>query len=315
MSACPDRIVSRTVPIQTRPAMYATLARLETARGRNDHARLAMDRMSDALDDIGPGIYRPMAQIWRARWLRDAGHASEADRLLVDLAAECGDLMDYWACAAREARVQSPRQKRTTSIYALGVFRLVVDGREVALPRGDGTRLLKVLLALQGRASSTDVVVDWLWPEGRGRNAESPQTIKQSCHLLRREMRVRAGLPASFLCRSDRGWHLDSDLIWNDVGEFEHAAREAVRRNAAGDVEQALVHARRAADLYRGPFLGTDELNAKMLGRRVELEDMNRRVTDILANIPFHREELVGPESNAAFAVAGARGGRVIQYP
>jgi len=156
---------------------------------------------------------------------------------------------------------------RRPAIYTLGDFRVVLPGsgqaREAAWRRPQARALLKFLLTAAGYRSTTEQLIEHLWPEvhpDRGRE-----------YLRRLLMHVRRALEpdrppygVSAYLVSDResvGLRIDrTDVyesgVWFDAHQFEALAGQALTSSRRGEDMRDPGDA--ALDLYQGPFLPHD---------------------------------------------------------
>jgi DNA-binding SARP family transcriptional activator len=169
--------------------------------------------------------------------------------------------------AAHRSSQTVVRFDRRLSIYTLGDFRVVLPGsgpvREATWKRPQGRTLLKFLLTAPGYRSTTEQLIEHLWPEikpDRGRE-----------YLRRLLMHVRRALEpdrppyaASAYLLSDRdsvgirigGTDDDESGVWFDAHDFEALAGQALSSSQRGEDMRNPGNA--ALDLYQGPFLPHD---------------------------------------------------------
>jgi DNA-binding SARP family transcriptional activator len=182
------------------------------------------------------------------------------------------------------------RRRRSDTAWSGGpTLHLRVLGRtQVQAPEGplDGPwlrqrpgQLLKFLVCRRPRLVAGDELVATFWPEA-GRTGV--QNVRYSVHDLR--SRLEPGReprqPSSFIVGRDGAYGLDADRVSVDADSFEQHARAGLddRRGA----RDAL---RRAAALYRGPFLGDEPYADWAFAERDRLHELAIRVLDALATL------------------------------
>ena len=159
-------------------------------------------------------------------------------------------------------------------VHTLGGFRIEKEGEPLrfpdAVPRWPLV-LLKVTIALGGRAVDTRRVIDWLWPDAEGDSAENALAI--TLHRLR----LLLGDTAALVLQ-DRKLSIDARRVWVDVWALEQLF--GVRDGAAVDFDQVLA-------LYRGAFLEGEDgawawpLRERLRGRvSRELERRGQRLLE-----------------------------------
>jgi LuxR family maltose regulon positive regulatory protein len=201
--------------------------------------------------------YRFMNMIW---W----GHPDLWSTIAVNAIAS-GVEIDYTRTLVRVHRIRPPESHRhleqwpwAFKVKAFGDFYLEKEGCPVAFNgRGPRTQLvlLKRIIAKTGDPrSGTDIatIADELWPDADGDNAASAFSTNLS--------RLRALLGNHEAIRVSMGRiYLNEELWWLDTLAFEHhiaAADQCVQSNR---IKAAVTHYQRAIDLYRGPFLPSDQ--------------------------------------------------------
>jgi DNA-binding SARP family transcriptional activator len=142
-------------------------------------------------------------------------------------------------------------------VYALGRFDLLRDEQPVRF-EGKAQRrplgLLRALIAYGGQDVQEASLTDTLWPEAEGDAAA--QALSTTIHRLRRLLRREEAI-----LRQEGRVSLNRQVCWVDVWAFERLLIRAETVRAGGREEawaQVLAWTRRAADLYRGPFLGSE---------------------------------------------------------
>jgi ATP/maltotriose-dependent transcriptional regulator MalT/DNA-binding SARP family transcriptional activator len=171
---------------------------------------------------------------------------------------------------APDAALVTERWPWPVRIYTLGRFAIQKDGKRAVVGRKVQTRtldLLKVLVALGGREVSQQRVTEALWPSAEGDAAVAAMTmaLKRLRELLGHgEAIVLAG----------RKLTIDARYCWVDAWALERAL--SAPPSDWTDLQRALA-------LYRGPFLGSEELAVAYPLRirlRERLLDRVRRVAE-----------------------------------
>jgi DNA-binding SARP family transcriptional activator len=148
------------------------------------------------------------------------------------------------------------RQDFPLRIYTLGRFSVSHDVEPIRFARKTQRRplqLLKVLIALGGRAIGTDQLAMALWPELEGDMAYNAFEI--TLHRLRRLL----GVDRALVLR-DGLLTLDNRRCWVDVWDFEQAASRAemLLNSPAPDPDELDSLSARVIALYHGHFLGRE---------------------------------------------------------
>jgi LuxR family maltose regulon positive regulatory protein len=139
----------------------------------------------------------------------------------------------------------------------LGRFEILKDDQPLQF-KGKVQRkplaLLKAIIAFGGRAVSEELLIDTLWPdaEGDGAHFALTSTIHRLRRLLGREEAI---------IRKDNKVSLDDRYCWVDVWAVERLLTRAEEsRGVEGDRNwsETIRAVQRAAEVYRGPFLGGD---------------------------------------------------------
>src|SRR5262249_50930438 len=143
--------------------------------------------------------------------------------------------------------------------------------------------LLRVIIAFGGRAVREDLVTDALWPDAAGDAAH--QALTSALHRLRGVLGYDGAV-----VRRDGHLGLDASRCWVDVWAVDAllGAVEAARSGAATARNGTHAELRRAAALYRGPFLD-GHANAPWAS---ELDDrLRRRLVRLLTDAARSDEE------------------------
>lgn len=136
-------------------------------------------------------------------------------------------------------------------IFTFGRFALIKDEAQLNLNRkaqGKPLEMLKALIALGGREVSEMRLSDALWPDSDGDNVHSSFTTTLS--------RLRKLIGVDLLRFHDGRLSLDAHRCWVDVWALQRTLGELQHVTDTGRVE---VLARKAADLYHGPFLNDED--------------------------------------------------------
>jgi len=171
-------------------------------------------------------------------------------------------------------------------ILTLGQFEVLRDGEPVRFAHKVQRKplaLLKAMIAFGGRTVREDLVMDALWPEAEGDLARV--ALASALHRLR----ALLGREQAVL-RQEGQLSLDTRLCWVDVWAVERLLGRA--EMAANPRELT----RKAASLYRGPFL--DEREAELPQATTLAESLRRRLLRQLIRVgrqcePANRQEAV----------------------
>ncbi len=151
-------------------------------------------------------------------------------------------------------------------ILTLGRFEVLRDGEPVRFAHKVQRKplaLLKAMIAFGGRTVREDLVMDALWPEAEGDLARV--ALASALHRLR----ALLGREQAVL-RQEGQLSLDTRLCWVDVWAVE---RLLGRAETAANPRELI---RKAASLYRGPFL--DEREAELPQATALAESLRRRL-------------------------------------
>ena len=149
-------------------------------------------------------------------------------------------------------------------IHTLGSFKIEVDDRPLSKSRKAPHRLLdlvKVLIAAGGSAVTVTRLMDMLWPEAEGDQAQ--ENLKKSIARLRRLLGVD-----HVIQWQDGKVSLNRELCWVDAWAFEASAKRAEAPAAGVGAKRDHAWERQAIALYKGPFLGLDEIPGWAESRR-----------------------------------------------
>jgi DNA-binding SARP family transcriptional activator len=151
-------------------------------------------------------------------------------------------------------------------VFTLGRLGVQRDGRPLdAAGRGQRKpiEMLTTLIALGGREVAEEQLSERLWPDADGDAAH--RTFKITLHRLRKLL----GDESALVVNAGR-ISINPQRVWIDCREFERALA-ALESSPAREPAALLAAARRAARLYRGPFLAREPENAAALGYRERL--------------------------------------------
>jgi LuxR family transcriptional regulator, maltose regulon positive regulatory protein len=159
-------------------------------------------------------------------------------------------------------------------LYSLGGFRL--EGEAIREPGRKASHqplaLLKAVLALGGREIDATAVARYLWPRASTEARES--SLKMTLHRLRRHL----GAEEAVLVRDNR-LSINIHICWTDVDAFERLVERGAASpgNASGQFARL---AERALSLYRGSFLGTENLPGAQARRERLRQQLYRLVSE-----------------------------------
>jgi DNA-binding SARP family transcriptional activator len=139
-------------------------------------------------------------------------------------------------------------------IYTLGRFGILKDGKPLTFSRKVQKRplsLLKVLIALGGRAVREEQIADAVWPESEGDMAI------QSMSVALRRLRQLLGQEEA-VQRREGILSLDPWICWVDAFAFERLLGKGLSMGETGRKKGAAEREEKALALYRGPFLAED---------------------------------------------------------
>jgi DNA-binding SARP family transcriptional activator/class 3 adenylate cyclase/tetratricopeptide (TPR) repeat protein len=133
----------------------------------------------------------------------------------------------------------------------LGPFEVLKGRQAVSLPRGQGRKLLAILVLRAGEVVSTDRLIDELW--GENPPATATNALQNLVSRLRKRLEPAwaSGVLPTALETHPPGYLLAIDPGQVDANRFRHLLAEA-REASVGD-KAAMLH--RALSLWRGPAL------------------------------------------------------------
>lgn len=162
-------------------------------------------------------------------------------------------------------------------VRTLGDFVVLKDGVAFAAAGKPARRplgLLKLIVASGNREIPASRAIASLWPELEGDQAKSAFNV--TLHRLRKLL----GSDAAVLLEGGM-LGLSASHVWVDAFAFEHHFAAAEADMAAGAADAAMRHARAALQLYRGPFLRTDEDEPWALVQRTRLAGQYTRLATL----------------------------------
>ncbi len=143
-------------------------------------------------------------------------------------------------------------------VRCFGTFELYVQGKAITpamVHRRKALKLLKVLVANNGRAQPKDTLIEALWPDA------DPDTRTSQFYVLVHELRqlVEPGRQSggwTFIHNAgDRYYFNPQSPCWIDAAEFQMLLDLGRKREAAGEREEAIGTYEKAVALYRGDFM------------------------------------------------------------
>jgi DNA-binding SARP family transcriptional activator len=148
----------------------------------------------------------------------------------------------------------------TSVVRCFGDFSLCVNGKNIDhWHAGKARSLFQYLLVNRGRLVGRETLYKVLWPDAKW--SPTASSLKVAMHSVRRTLEQAAdlstGQPIEIVSR-DHGYLLQTNGLRVDLDEFDtcmNAGRVAEARG--GEHADALASYRRAADLYTGDFLAT----------------------------------------------------------
>ncbi|MBI5440262.1 MAG: hypothetical protein HY900_03520 [Deltaproteobacteria bacterium] len=167
------------------------------------------------------------------------------------------NLVTRWRLAPRTPPVELESWPWPIRVYTLGRFELVREGEPLrfsARSQAKPVELLKVCVALGGRAVGWHRVAEILWPDSHG--AAALHALEMTLHRLRKLL----GSPDALQFQSGR-LTLDPRCCWVDAWAAERLATSlrtllSLPSPGAAEVDRL---AGRIAALYQGPFLGLED--------------------------------------------------------
>ncbi|MFB6273180.1 MAG: tetratricopeptide repeat protein [Salinibacter sp.] len=170
------------------------------------------------------------------------------------------------------------------AIYTLGTFTVYRGDHRIEPAEWRTERnktLLKIFITAPGVTFPTDTLIEFMWAEA---GSESHLTnLRGRVSELRRilEPSLENGSHSTFIKTARGGYQLDGSTCFIDSVRFAELAQEGLSHRG-GDDEKARTCLKRAADLYRGPFLPGNLHDEWSIRPRRELESTYRH---LLANL------------------------------
>ncbi|MBX3166382.1 MAG: response regulator [Candidatus Eremiobacteraeota bacterium] len=184
----------------------------------------------------------------------------------------------------------------TLRIFSMGlqeIFHGQARLPETSFRRNQKARQLLTYLAWErGRVVSDDILAEIFWPQEGSRGRKNVYSVRS---ILRKALQP-PGLTReiAYVCRQPQGLAMDRDLPWwHDVEELRSCLRSWESADRQGDSTSALAALRRAAELYRGPFLENCYLDWAVEARQ-QLDAQMTRALYRLAELLFQKKTEVG---------------------
>jgi DNA-binding SARP family transcriptional activator len=183
------------------------------------------------------------------------------------------------------------RDEEPVLVCLLGTFRLLVEGRLVAVRTGGKTEALLGHLALAGAAGlPREALLNWIWPTAEP--ALALQALKSLLHALRRVVGNALGGDGPVVQGS--GYvRLNSEAgVGVDVTHFHRLVASAQEDQQAGDLARAARWYEHALAVYRGDLamFGKDQM--RTLIQRERLRATYLSVLVRLADLAYARGDL-----------------------
>ncbi|MCG3201260.1 MAG: hypothetical protein NFCOHLIN_01126 [Gammaproteobacteria bacterium] len=143
-------------------------------------------------------------------------------------------------------------------IFALGRFRLVFRGRDLAVEkwvRKRSVQLLKLLASCPGNALNRGRLIERLWGEATEKRGR--ERLKVTVYYLRRQL-MSAGLDRDVVATEGESYLLRGEAMWIDAQTFERLAVQGMHLARQQDFERALRCYEDALALYKGDYLEED---------------------------------------------------------
>lgn len=202
-------------------------------------------------------------------------------------ALEAGIDVDYVRTVIKERGLRPPLSATSLSewpwpvkIYALGQFRVVLDGKELRFARKERQRpleLLKLLVALGGSQVPETRLADLLWPDSEGDAAE--RTFGITLYRLRQLLDRRPVIQ-----RIGKRLTILAEECWVDAWEFERLADRLEQARSEALWEEYFGLARTTLELYRGSFLAAETAQAWAVTARERLRQEYVRLATTLGS-------------------------------
>jgi len=224
-------------------------------------AQLAFDRNDEA---EGLEALRNALKIGEARGLMQyPGCQPDMMAALCARALNAGIQVPFVQRMIQKHRYLGPPEARLVEtwpwpikIYTLGRFEVLINGQPLGKNRKTPHRLIELLTTLityGGAPVSPARLMDTLWPDADGDQAQ--ENLKKSIARLRQLLIVD-----DVIRWQDGEISLNGLRCWVDVWVFEAYSKEADSRGVTGVMTHDGPEAKVAMALYRGPFLGWNEI-------------------------------------------------------
>jgi two-component SAPR family response regulator len=172
------------------------------------------------------------------------------------------DTRSYGVGTSLDSAAQARQESPPASVFTLGRFSLLLNGKPADFGRKVPRRpleLLKAVIALGGREISTASLMAALWPDAEGDTAQ--RCFDTTLHRLR----MMIG-DDRVLVLKDGKLSLDGRYCWVDVWAFERLLGQSHRllsQDASGQQIASLGHlTERLISLYQDHFLGKEDVTA-----------------------------------------------------
>ncbi len=152
-------------------------------------------------------------------------------------------------------------------IEVLGPMRVTVDGAPVDVPGPRRRAVLALLAAAEGRAVSTDEILDAVWPD------EMPDSGRRTLHSHVSRLRRHLGPHGDCLQRTTTGYRLDLGPDGFDATEARRVASDPALAADPGVLHSAL-------GLWRGAALDEFPDVPPLATEAAALEELRRSLTD-----------------------------------
>ena len=179
--------------------------------------------------------------------------------------------------------VSSGKWPYPVKIHTLGNFRVILNGKPLEFSgkvQQKPLALLKAIISLGGRDVPQERLIDALWPDAEGDNAN--KALEVNIYRLRNMM----GIEGSIKVKAGQ-LSIDPDFCWTDVHALDQVYENSVMKimnNGTGKASSMSAAdarlAERVIDLYSGPFLQEDDDKDWTLQMR---ERVRKRVLTIIS--------------------------------
>lgn len=182
------------------------------------------------------------------------------------------------------AKLAKPVDKSELAVYALGSFRLFINGRQVEKWWGNkGRSLLKYFLANRDRPIHRDILMDMFWGEDEPEAAR--RNLHQAIYSLRRSLQTDESIPPIILFEDNMYFINPQIEVWSDFESFLQLYYQAKQLDNQGQRRIAIESFEAAASIYSGDFMGEDLYEAWPFLLR---ENLKLAYLDLLDEISQH---------------------------